>query len=109
MNYRTFYPKICHYSQKYGFGIRDLEKKPIPDPGSGSRGQKGTGSRIRIRKTAHGKRKFIFCSGKVVPCKSFGKILVRKARNGGEIDIIRQAYLYRHFPRLRKDTFFDKI
>ncbi len=29
-----------------GFGIR---KKPIPDPGS--RGQKGTGSRIRIRNT----------------------------------------------------------
>jgi hypothetical protein len=49
-NYRTFYPKnlsIC--SQKYGFGIRDPEK-PIPDPGS--RGQKGTGSRIRIRNTA---------------------------------------------------------
>jgi hypothetical protein len=36
-------------SQKYGFGIRDPEK-PIPDPGS--RGQKGTGSRIRIRNTA---------------------------------------------------------
>ncbi len=31
-------------SQKYGFGIRDPEKKPIPDPES--RGQKGTGSRI---------------------------------------------------------------
>jgi hypothetical protein len=31
-----------------GSGIR---KKPIPDPGSG--GQKGTGSRIRIRNTAH--------------------------------------------------------
>jgi hypothetical protein len=30
-----------------GFGIRN---KPIPDPGS--RGQKGTGSRIRIRNTA---------------------------------------------------------
>jgi hypothetical protein len=30
-------------SQKYGFGIRD--------PGSGSRGQKGTGSRIRIGNT----------------------------------------------------------
>jgi hypothetical protein len=30
-----------------GSGIR---KKPIPDPGSG--GQKGTGSRIRIRNTA---------------------------------------------------------
>jgi hypothetical protein len=35
-----------------GSGIRDpgSEKKPIPDPGS--RGQKGTGSRIRIRNTA---------------------------------------------------------
>jgi hypothetical protein len=29
-----------------GSEIRDPEK-PIPDPGSGSRGQKGTGSRIR--------------------------------------------------------------
>jgi hypothetical protein len=38
------------YALKYmglGSGIR---KKPIPDPGS--RGQKGTGSRIRIRNTA---------------------------------------------------------
>ncbi len=35
-----------------GSGIRDpgSGKKPIPDPGS--RGQKGTGSRIRIRNTA---------------------------------------------------------
>jgi hypothetical protein len=37
-----------------GSGIRDprsgIRKKPIPD--SGSRGQKGTGSRIRIRNTA---------------------------------------------------------
>ncbi len=37
-------------SKKYGVGIRDLGSgtgiKPIPDPGSGSRGQKGTGSRI---------------------------------------------------------------
>ncbi len=31
-----------------GSGIR---KKPIPDPGSGSRGQKGTGSGIRCRNT----------------------------------------------------------
>ncbi len=31
-----------------GSGIR---KKPIPDPGSG--GQKGTGSRIRIRNTGY--------------------------------------------------------
>jgi hypothetical protein len=41
---------------KYGFGIRDprsgIRKKPIPDPGSGSRGQKCTGSRILFRNTA---------------------------------------------------------
>jgi hypothetical protein len=36
-------------SQKYGFGIRDPEKKPIPDLGSGFKGQKDTGFRIRIR------------------------------------------------------------
>ncbi len=44
-NYRTFYSKNCHYALKnmgLGSGIR---KKSIPDPGS--RGQKGTGSRIR--------------------------------------------------------------
>jgi hypothetical protein len=41
-------PKKCSIcSQIYGYGIRE---KPIPDPGS--RGQKGTGSRIRIRNTA---------------------------------------------------------
>ncbi len=44
-----FTQKLSLSSQKYGFGIRDPEKKPIPDPGS--RGQKGTGSRIRIRNT----------------------------------------------------------
>jgi hypothetical protein len=33
-----------------GLGSR-IRKKPIPDPGSGSRGQKGTGSWIRIRNT----------------------------------------------------------
>jgi hypothetical protein len=47
----TFYPKNVHYALKYmglGFGIR---KKPIPDPGSRNQGQKGTGSRIRIRNT----------------------------------------------------------
>jgi hypothetical protein len=58
-NYRTFNPKNC---QKYGFGIRD-PRSGIRDPektysGSriphpGSRGQKGTGSRIRIRNTGH--------------------------------------------------------
>ncbi len=36
-------------SQKYGFGIRDPWKAY---PGSQTRGQKGTGSRIRIRNTA---------------------------------------------------------
>ncbi len=43
-----FTQKLSQSSQKYGFGIRDprsgIRKKPIPDPGS--RGQKGTGSRI---------------------------------------------------------------
>ncbi len=50
-NCRTFYLKICHLALKnmsLGSGIRDqgsgIRKKPIPDPGS--RGQKGTGSRI---------------------------------------------------------------
>jgi hypothetical protein len=43
-NYSTFYPKLY-----LGFGIRDPGKKLVPDPGS--RGQKGTGSRIRIRNT----------------------------------------------------------
>jgi hypothetical protein len=38
-----------------GSGIR---KKPIPDPGS--RGQKGTGSRIRIRSTAVYEESFVF-------------------------------------------------
>jgi hypothetical protein len=28
-----------------------IQKKPIPDPGSGSKGKKGTGSRFRIRNT----------------------------------------------------------
>ncbi len=50
-----FLPKTLSPSpQKYGFGIGDprsgIRKKAIPDPGS--RGQKGTGSRIRIRNTA---------------------------------------------------------
>ncbi len=50
-NYLSFYPKNWHQALKnMGFGseIRDPDK-PIPDPGS--RGQKGTGSRIRIRNT----------------------------------------------------------
>ncbi len=45
----VFTQKISPSPQKNGFGIRDpgseIRKKPIPDPGS--RGQKGTGSRIR--------------------------------------------------------------
>jgi hypothetical protein len=43
--------KFSLSSQKYECGIRypGSGKKPIPDPGS--RGQKGTGSRIRIRNT----------------------------------------------------------
>ncbi len=48
-NYWSFYPKNCHQALKnIGFesGIQDpgSGKKPIPDPGS--RGQKGSGSRI---------------------------------------------------------------
>ncbi len=51
-----FLPKTLSLSsQKYGFVIRDprsgIHKKPIPDPRSGSRGQKGTGFRIWIRNT----------------------------------------------------------
>ncbi len=57
----NFLPKkLSLSSQKFGFGIRNsrsgirdsrsgIRKKPIPD--AGSRGQKGTGSRIRIRNT----------------------------------------------------------
>ncbi len=45
--------KLSLSSQNYEFGIWDpgseIRDKPIPDPGS--RGQKGTGSRIRIRNT----------------------------------------------------------
>ncbi len=48
-----FTQKLSLSSQKYGFWIWDprsgIREKPIPDPGS--RGQKGTGSRIRIRNT----------------------------------------------------------
>ncbi len=48
-----FTQKVVTKLSKYEFGTRDLgsgiRKKPIPDPGS--RGQKGTGSRIRIRNT----------------------------------------------------------
>jgi hypothetical protein len=42
-------------SKRHGFGIRDprsgIRNKPVPDPGSMSWGQKGTGSRIRILNT----------------------------------------------------------
>jgi len=48
-----FTQKVVTKLSKYGFGIRDpgseIREKPIPDPGS--RGQKGTGSRIQIRNT----------------------------------------------------------
>jgi hypothetical protein len=43
-----FTQKLSLSSQKYGFGIRDPEKTY-----SGSRGQKGNGSRIRIRNTVY--------------------------------------------------------
>jgi hypothetical protein len=39
-NYGPFNQKFVTKLSKYGFGIRDPEKKPIPDPKSGSRGQK---------------------------------------------------------------------
>ncbi len=45
-----FTPNSIIKLSKYRFGIRNPEK-PIPDPGSRIRGQKGTGSRIRIRNT----------------------------------------------------------
>jgi hypothetical protein len=50
-----------------GSGIR---KKPIPDPGS--RGQKGTGSRIQIRNTA--KIYFFFQSPSPVEVRELSKI-----------------------------------
>ncbi len=69
-NYRTFYPKNCHQALKnmgLGSGIR---KKAIPDPGS--RGQKGTGSRIRIRQVIprfyHSRCKWTLSS--ILHCKS---------------------------------------
>ncbi len=40
----------------------EIWKKPIPDPGS--RGQKGTGARIRIRNTGYCKYEFA-CEGKI--------------------------------------------
>ncbi len=55
------YQKNCQKALKnmvLGSGIR---KKPIPDPGS--RGQKGTGSRIRIRNTGWGKGTLIWFIG----------------------------------------------
>ncbi len=55
-NSRTFYPKKCHSSsQKYGFGIQDPGsiKNLFRIPNPGSRGQKGTGSWIRIRNTGY--------------------------------------------------------
>jgi hypothetical protein len=59
-----FVPKnLSLSSQKYGFGIRDprtgIRKKPIPDPGP--RGQKGTGSRIRICNTGFLTFYFLSC------------------------------------------------
>jgi hypothetical protein len=48
-NYITFYSKNFQFALK-NIGLESgIRKKPIPDPGS--RGQKGTGSRIRIRNT----------------------------------------------------------
>jgi hypothetical protein len=51
-NYRTFYPKkLSLSSQKYGLEIRDSGSGIRKKTYSGSRGQKGTGFRIRIRNT----------------------------------------------------------
>jgi hypothetical protein len=47
-----------------GSGIR---KKPIPDPGS--RGQKGTGSRIRIRNTG-----FFYLINRIQKCAKIGSL-----------------------------------
>jgi hypothetical protein len=58
-------------SQKYGYGIRDPEKT-YP----GSRGQKGTGSRIRIRNTASDGFCADFC--RLVPTE------LAEQQNGGE-------------------------
>jgi hypothetical protein len=58
-NYRTFYPKNCHQTLKSMYLGSGIRKKPIPDPGS--RGQKGTGSRIRIRNTDRQGKK-LMCS-----------------------------------------------
>jgi hypothetical protein len=51
--FKELWKKLSLSSQKYGFGLlgSGIRKKPLPDPGS--RGQKGTGSQIRIRNTAH--------------------------------------------------------
>ncbi len=48
-NYRTFYPKVVTNLSKIWVWDPGSGKKFIPDPGS--RGQKGTGSQIRIRNT----------------------------------------------------------
>jgi len=48
-NFITFYSKTCHYALKsmgLGFGSRDQGSRNIPIPDPGSRGKKGTGSRI---------------------------------------------------------------
>jgi hypothetical protein len=67
-----FTQKLSLNSLKYGSGIRDprsgIRKKPIPDPGS--RGQKGTGSRIRIRNTDVYKRRR---EGSAFCCRSTGR------------------------------------
>ena len=69
-NYWSFYPKNCHQALKnigLGSGIRDprsgIRKKPIPGPGS--RGQKGTGSRIPDPDPQHCKFKLSWTGEKV--------------------------------------------
>jgi hypothetical protein len=62
----------------------DLDFLPIPDPGS--RGQKGTGSRIRVRNTAYSTRTFrdepVFlnvCLPAGWPSLLFGSLLLRRS------------------------------
>jgi hypothetical protein len=58
----VFTQKLSLSTQKYGFGIRDPEKTY-----SGSRGQNGTGSRIRIRNTALRRRYISLMTDEVIP------------------------------------------
>ncbi len=58
--FKCWKKNLGQFSKNPRSGIR---KKPIPYPGSGSRGQKGTGSRIRISNTVKDEKQQIrlFC------------------------------------------------